>query len=588
MFRGGADHVAAQKGMQQNIFADKAWTFNAEAPIRSSVAYSADAIYFGTSNGFVYALNKTTGAVKWKYNTGYAVNSSPLYANNKLFFADNKQTLYAVQASTGKLLWKFDFGTSLDYEWLFDYFYSSPTLVNSKIVIGSKDGYTYCINEADGKVSWKHKAEGIVRSTPAVNNGVVYIGDTEGNLYALQLSDGKEKWKFEIKGHTMKNEDFGFDRRAIISSPVVAGNNVLAGGRDGFLYCVNKTTGTLNWTTDHNVSWVISSVAVKDTIVVTGTSDGRFVQAVSLNTGKEIWKYGTLSIVWSSPLIYNNQVYIGSHDNVLYCFDVYTGKRLNSFQTGGAIFSSPVIADSLLYFGCDDGNLYALKPSAYHYGSTTGVKKMVYWEPGINNYFRYGTDNTIKEYLVSRGYTVIDSKKMAAWMSQKDSAVNSVIVFASNYAPAEVTAGYDKSPMRSYLDNGGKIVLLGNNPTIFRYDPNSKQAIGFNVPFCDSVLAVNYGPNDTRAFKGSQPAFPTAEGKQWGLRSAWVAGLSVPVTMVTTVLGKDENGLASSWVKKYNAAKGAGLVQIWVAPEGNPDYSYITRVAEYGLGNNTN
>src|SRR4030095_8036663 len=101
----------------------------------------------------------------------------------------------------------------------------------------------------------------------------------------------------------------------------------------------------------------------KDTFVVTGTSDGRFIQAVNLNTGNEIWRYRTQSIVWSSPLIYNNTVYIGSHDNLLYTLDLYPGKRINSFQTNGTIFTAPVVSDTLLYFGCDDGYLYALKPA---------------------------------------------------------------------------------------------------------------------------------------------------------------------------------------------------------------------------------
>lgn len=158
----------------------------------------------------------------------------------------------------------------------------------------------------------------------------------------------------------LKNEDFGFDRRAIISSPTVTNNKIIFGCRDGFFYAVNVNNGKELWHVDHNVSWVISSIAVKDTIAVTGTSDGRFVQAVSTNTGKEIWKFKTVSIVWSSPVIYNNEVYIGSQEGVLYCLDLFTGKKINSFQANGKIFTSPVISDSLLFFGTDKGYFYAL------------------------------------------------------------------------------------------------------------------------------------------------------------------------------------------------------------------------------------
>jgi outer membrane protein assembly factor BamB len=581
MFRGSTDHAGATNSTTNRTFGEKAWSVNIQAPVRSSVAVANGTVFFGASNGRFYALDKQTGATRWSYHTGHAIASSPAMYNGHVFFADNKQTLYALNASTGKLAWKFDLGTSLPYEWAFDYFYSSPTPANGLIVIGSKDGHVFAIRAADGKLAWKYATGGIVRSTPAVKDGVVYVGDTEGTLYALSLNNGKEVWKFHITGHTLKNEDFGFDRRAIISSPVVTGDKVLVGGRDGFLYAVNKQTGTEVWRNDHQVSWVISSVAVKDSFVVTGTSDGRFIQAVNLQTGKEIWKYKTTSIVWSSPVIDNNKVYIGSHDNKLYCLDLRTGKRLNSFQTNGTIFTAPVISDSLLYFGCDDGFMYALKPATYTYPPKTGISRFVYWEQGASPYFRSGVDVVIKEYLLARGYTALNSTQLAARLAMRDSALNSVIVFAANYFPASAVPG----PLfKSYLQQGGKVIFLGNNPLVFKTDSATKRPVGLNFGYADSLLGIHYGPNDTRAFKGNQPAFVTPQGEQWGLRGSWAAALSLAPEQVDIVLGRDENGLASAWVKKYHAAEGTGLVQIWIDPEGNSDLETIVRVAEFGIG----
>jgi outer membrane protein assembly factor BamB len=72
---------------------------------------------------------------------------------------------------------------------------------------------------ADGKVTWKFKADNIVRSTPAVSDNAVFFGDIDGNLYRVDATTGKELWRFKTIGNGLKNEDFGFDRRAIISSP---------------------------------------------------------------------------------------------------------------------------------------------------------------------------------------------------------------------------------------------------------------------------------------------------------------------------------------------------------------------------------
>lgn len=583
MFRNTPDHASTLQTNNNSVFGDEAWKFNADAPIRSTAVCNKDLVFFGASNGVLYALDRKNGKQIWQYKTGFAINSSPALYNGQIFFSNNKQTLYAINATTGEPAWKFDFNTSLNYEWAFDYYYSSPAITGKNLLIGGKDGFVYNINPTSGKLNWKYKTGTVVRSTPAIAGNKVFFGDVEGTVYALDVNNGKELWRFTIEGHGLKNEDFGFDRRAVIASPVVANNKVIVGGRDGFLYAIDEKTGKETWRVNHDVSWIISSVAIKDSIVVTGTSDGHFVQAVNLNTGVQLWKYKTISIVWSSPVIENNKVYIGSHDEALYCIDLITGKKLNGFQCEGVIFSSPVICDEQLFFGTDKGWLYALQPAKYYYpAAKSSLKKFVFWEAGTNLYFRYGTDQRLKEYLVNNGYTVLNSQSLVTWLSKKDSALNSVIVFASNFFPKAITDGYEHSLLRSYLDNGGKIVVMGPNPLIFQVDPATKN-IERNFLLPDSVINIKYGPNDLRSYKGTQPAFPTEEGKKWGLRKSWTAPLSLAVENVDIVLGKDENGLASAWVKKFSEVKGTGFVQIWLDATGADDLSYILRVAEYGF-----
>jgi len=327
-------------------------------------------------------------------------------------------------------------------------------------------------------------------------------------------------------------------------------------------------------------------VAVKDSIVVTGTSDGHFVQAVHLETGKEIWKYRTVSIVWSSPVILNKTVYIGSDEGILYALDLYSGKKINAYQASGNIFSSPVISDSLLYFGSDNGLLYALKPAKHLFGSAANIQKFVYYEKDVNFNFRYATDLKIKGYLNEHGYKTMDNSKLQQWLSNKDSAGNSVIVFASNYFPATITDGNQNSSLRTYLNNGGKVVIIGNNPLIYQLDAATQMPVGFNFKKADSVLNIDYGSNDVSAFGGIQPGHATAIGETWGLNGWWTSFLPLDPSKVDIVLGLDENGMASAWVKKFHPKNGTGFVQIWANTNGVDDPSYIIKVAEYGLGEN--
>ncbi len=536
MFRGTPDHTSAITSKNNFVFGDKAWQFDANAPLRSTAVYDNNTVFFGSSKGIFYAIDKNSGSIKWQFNSGFAINSSPALYNSNVFFSNNKQTLYALNEASGKLKWKLDFDTSLNYEWGFDYFYSSPTIIDNKILIGIKDGFVYNIDAATGKIIWKFKTEGIVRSTPASKNNVLFFGDTEGILYAVDFNTGKELWRFKTIGNGLRNKDFGFDRRAIISSPTIAGDKIIFGCRDGFFYAVNEKTGKELWHVDHEVSWVISSIAVKDSIAVTGTSDGRFVQAVNINNGSEIWKFKTVSIVWSSPLIYNNQVYIGSQEGVLYCLDLLTGKKITSFQASGKIFTSPVISDSLLFFGTDKGFFYALHPSKYNFPSATNIKRYVFWQQSIDPYFHYANNERIRIYLNVNHYETIDSTKLLNIL-QPDSAKNSVIVFAENYFPPAINKGYDNSPLRKYLNAGGRIVVLGTNPVIYKFD-SANNLIGFNFLMADSVLGIHYGPDDLRSMGGIQPAFATEEGERCGIQNAFTGFFTLNENEVDIVLSK--------------------------------------------------
>src|SRR4030095_3240926 len=540
---------------------------------------NGNAIFFGNTRGNFYAINKTTGKLTWQYNTGFAINHSAATQNGKVFFSDNKQTVYALKGATGELIWKFDMANKQAYPWRFDYFYSSPTLHENKLIIGGDDGYLHTLNQSDGKEVWKFKTTSIVRATAAVFDNAVVVGDMEGTVYALDVRDGKEKWNFKTMGDTLRNANFGFDRKGILSSPVVSHDKILFGCRDGLLYCIG-TNGQLLWKMDHKVSWVISTVAIKDSFVVTGTSDGRFVQAVNLNTGKEIWRTQTNTLFWSSPLIVGDKVYIGGFDGNEFCLELTTGKRISKFQTGSTVLSSAVFNKDHLYFGSDDGYLYCLSGHTDSRFNPGNLNRHVFDENNINTYFRNGSDLKIKNYLVSSGYKMIGIDSLVALLSGNTDQ-NSVLVFASDYFPKSIAKNGENSLLRKFLDAGGRVVLTGINPLVYEIDEQDKQPMGFNVPAVDSVLGIKYEQNDTCSFGGLFSSFPTEKGKQFGLPDFWTSMLQIDEKKVDVVLGKNENGFASAFVKNYK--NGGKLIQVWFDPDAPTHLDAILRLSEWKI-----
>jgi len=72
------------------------------------------------------------------------------------------------------------------------------------------------------------------------------------------------------------------------------------------------------------------------------------------------WKFQTKGLVFSSPAVVGNTLYVGSADHNLYAVDIATGTQKWAFKTGSSVASSPAVANATVYFMSYDGSFYAV------------------------------------------------------------------------------------------------------------------------------------------------------------------------------------------------------------------------------------
>ena len=82
---------------------------------RSQPAIGGGALYVGSQNGTVYALEEKTGCIRWQFSTVAEVRTGIVLApwkagekdsNPRLYFGDLVGNVYALDAVTGELLWR--------------------------------------------------------------------------------------------------------------------------------------------------------------------------------------------------------------------------------------------------------------------------------------------------------------------------------------------------------------------------------------------------------------------------------------------------------------------------------------------------
>ena len=177
-----------------------AWSFTPGDAVTASPAVVDGTVYIGSWDGFFYALDEHTGAVRWKLALdcdamsvpqparcvalGYAatdpavrqgadggvVTSSAAVADGVVYFGGGK-TLYALRARDGRVLWK-------------------------KVLCGNPDAH-HCENDASDPVR--------IFSSPTLYRGKVYVGSDvdgaagyRGRIWAIDADRGTTAWAFEV------------------------------------------------------------------------------------------------------------------------------------------------------------------------------------------------------------------------------------------------------------------------------------------------------------------------------------------------------------------------------------------------------
>ena len=555
------------------------WVFRTEGPIRGTPLWSEGRVYIGSGDGFFYALDASTGAVRWKFQTGGAADGSPVLASGLVVAASTDGILHALEPATGKEKWRFPFAEEIPMKgkgegW--DFFLSTPAVDGPSLFVGGGDGRVYRLDAATGAERWHFQTGGRVRSSPALAEGVVYVGSFDGHLYALDAETGALRWRFATQGTSLDSEKAGFDRKSIIASPTVSGGVVVVGGRDGFLYGVDRGTGKELWNLDHKISWVVGSAAIRNGTAYVGTSDGRFFQAVDTATGKEVWRRPLPLNVFSSAALAGDVVLFGCHDGALHALDATSGRDLWRYPTGEMIHGSPVVQSGTILIASLDGTLTALAGNLEAPARKT--LRAVYADPLFPSVFSRG-HLTLRDRLAAEGYETLDATRLVAFLKARiEDRQPSVVVCAGDTVPGEVdTESADEKPLvRRYLEAGGKVVWLGVPPFAATIDRETRRVSGFDIERSGRLLGVTEG-----YLKGVFRFAPSSAGTDWGLRTWWVTEMGAPAASVEP-LSTLQNGMASSWVKTFGGPPGTGFVRL--AMRGVPaDPETVMRIAEHGL-----
>lgn len=231
---------------------------------------------------------------------------SPLFYKDSLITANAIDGILSFNRSNQLLKWKRPLKYGVE---------ASGTILGDNLYVGGLDGFMYSVNADTGEVNWKYDTKAEITSQPLVYNNILYFLNGANSLFSLDAATGKQLWVYNRQETMTKMTIRGGSR------PTFSNGVIYSGFSDGALVAINAATGTPLWE-------------------VTLNRNSRFKD------------------IDATPVLDDENIYINSYDDKLYCLSKSNGSILWKYNTGGA--TAPVLTGSRLFFSTSTGSVVSL------------------------------------------------------------------------------------------------------------------------------------------------------------------------------------------------------------------------------------
>ena len=217
---------------------------------------------------------------------------------------------------------------------------------------------------------WRRSYPDQVTSSPVIVGESVVFGCRDGGVYALDRVSGAPLWRFAASS-------------GVGASPAVHGDRIIVADYNGYAYAVGAADGKEVWR-EKLPTKVVSSPAVSGDRVLFCGVDG-YAYCLSAADGKLLWKRSTKGRIRGSPVSGGAGFFVPSYDGYLYALSAGSGEVVWRVALGGPVSATPAAREGCVVVGGSDGGVRCLD-------AATGMAK-----------WNYATGDAVKSSLAISG-----------------------------------------------------------------------------------------------------------------------------------------------------------------------------------------
>ncbi len=243
------------------VTGDVAWKYahrgKGNSGFTSDVLLDGDRIIAVTVDERIVSLDAASGAELWNFpieGKRRRVGMSAALANGRVFFGSSNGAVYALNSQTGKQLWKRQLDAAT----------STAIAVSGKaIVVGTEGKKLYRLRATDGRVIGALDLDVVPEDTPAAGVRGIYVM-SEKNVMLVNPNVTRVLWNADSKSKWTSPR------------PRLWRELVIAGDRDGTVYALDQATGAVVWSEKVH-DRPIRGIGSDESTLYVGTIDGQVI-----------------------------------------------------------------------------------------------------------------------------------------------------------------------------------------------------------------------------------------------------------------------------------------------------------------------
>ncbi|MCI4372757.1 MAG: PKD domain-containing protein, partial [Thermoplasmata archaeon] len=381
--RTGANHFENTIAPSNVAHLQELWSVPSNASDYSAPIVINNTVYYGSWNGYEYAVNAANGSVEWTQYLGVApcisggISSTPAYVNGTLYLGGGDGYWYALNAANGSVEWRVLAGSQANNynDW------ASALVYHNSVYIGLASCYddpliwgqllevnltgNHAVNHTFDVVP-QGTIGGSIWTTPAVDPATNTVWVTTGNeesgyppyvnaIIGLNATTLSLLGSWQVPNVQGQDSDFGSTPNLFTTTSGLS--LVVATNKNGVSYALNRSNVTTNgsW----GPIWNLATGGGFSGGTFDGTTlylAGSNLYAVDPSSGNVSWTTPLVGFVDGSLTWANGLVYVGAGTD-LEAVNATNGSVLWDYTLPGgqSIVTEPVVDDGRVYVASGNG-----------------------------------------------------------------------------------------------------------------------------------------------------------------------------------------------------------------------------------------